>query len=79
MPEVMGDMMHQIDHRFNKIESRMDEIENKINRLVNTIDGFVKRLDENETENAARDAQFERLVTWAKEVSEKTGISMPQL
>lgn len=47
--------------------------------LPNTIDGFVKRLDEVETEQTARDAKFERLTKWAEEVSEKTGIHLLRL
>jgi hypothetical protein len=46
---------------------------------MNTIDGFVKRLEDYEVESRARDAQYERLVKWAKEVSKKTGIALPQL
>jgi len=38
-----------------------------------------KRIDDYEIESHARDAQFARLTQWAKEVSAKTGIPMPQL
>lgn len=50
-----------------------------IDRLTNTIDSFVKRLDTTEVEQAARDAQFERLLEWARKVSKKTGIPLENL
>lgn len=84
--EVMSDMMDRFDGRFNKIENVIAEIKEEIidlkkshDRLLNTVDGFVKRLEDYEVESRARDAQFERLVIWAKEVSTKTGIPLPQL
>jgi septal ring factor EnvC (AmiA/AmiB activator) len=86
MSEVMGDMMDRIDQRFSKVENDIAEIKEEIidlkeshNRLMNTIDGFVKRLEDYEVESRARDAQYERLVSWAKEVSKKTGIPLPSL
>lgn len=53
--------------------------QDSIDKLTNTIDAFVKRLDDNETEQIARDAQFERLLEWAREVSAKTGIPLKGL
>jgi hypothetical protein len=50
-----------------------------LDRLTNTIDGFVKRLDDNETEMSARDYQFEKLLAWARKVSEKTGVPLENL
>ena len=79
MSEVMRDLMDGFDTRFNRVEKDIVDIKVSLDRLVSTVDGFVKRLDDMETENAARDAQFARLVQWAKEVSAKTGIPMPQL
>lgn len=62
----------EVNERFDKVDARID-------RLVSTIDGFVKRLDDFETEQSARDAQFERLVKWAHKVSKKTGIPLENL
>ncbi len=83
---VMRDLMESFDSRFTKIEDDISEIKTEIidlkeshNRLLSTIDGFVKRLEDYEVESRARDAQYERLVSWAKEVSKKTGIPLPQL
>lgn len=76
---VFQGFMVQTDERFNKLEARMDDFDRKLDKLTNTIDGFLKRLDDIETEQIARDRQFERLVAWAHKVSEKTGVPLENL
>lgn len=53
--------------------------QDSLDNLTTTIDAFVKRLDDAEVEQAARDAQWNRLLEWAREVSKKTGVPMPNL
>ena len=83
---IMND--DQITKLFKYVKQRFGDIENKIDqkasqdsmdRLINTLDGFLKRLDDIETEQSARDMQFERLLEWAREVSKKTGIPLRDL
>jgi hypothetical protein len=64
-----------------EVNERLDKTstQESMDRLTNTIDTFVKRLDDNEIEQASRDAQFNRLVEWAREVSRKTGVPLPDL
>lgn len=50
-----------------------------LDRLTNSVDAFVKRLDDKSLENKMRDRQFDRLLVWAKKVSEKTGIPLEDL
>ena len=69
---VLHTFMQQVDERFNDMDKKYD-------RLINTIDGFLSRIDKYETEMAARDNQFEKLLTWARKVSEKTGIPLENL
>jgi len=69
----------KIDSFEKKTNDRFDKLEANLDRLINTVDGFVKRLDDQEVENAARDAQFARLVDWARKVSAKTGIPLENL
>lgn len=76
----------QVDTRIAHVEAETAEIKTEIsalkashNRLLNTIDGFIARIDRYETELAARDSQFERLLAWARKVSEKTGIPLENL
>ena len=79
-----------IDKRFNSVDiqlfsmnSRLDSLEKRIieleashQRLLNTLDKFYNRINNSETEQAARDSQFARLLEWAKKVSKKTGIPL---
>ena len=79
LTDIMQTFMHQVDERFNKVEKDISDIKISIDRLTNTIDGFLKRLDEVEAEQTARDVQFERLLEWAREVSKKTGVPLKNL
>ena len=80
------------DDQFTKLFKYIEEFRTEVNtkldqkasqdsmeRLLNTLDGFLKRLDDIETEQSARDLQFERLLEWAREVSRKTGIPLKDL
>jgi len=76
---VIQSFAQQMDDRFNKIETRLDSLDQKYDHLINTIDGFLSRIDKYETELAARDSQFEKLLVWARKVSDKTGIPLENL
>jgi hypothetical protein len=43
------------------------------------MDKFLARIDTYETEQIARDSQFEKLLDWARKVSVKTGIPLENL
>ena len=66
---------------FKAVKDKLDQksSQESLDRLTNTIDSFVKRLDDAEIEQASRDLQFERLQSWAREVSAKTGIPLKNL
>lgn len=70
-----------MDSRFSDIEKKLDQkaSQESLDRLMNTIDSFIKRLDDAEIEQASSDYQFERLLTWAPQVSKKTGIPIKDL
>ena len=69
----------QMNERFDKIETEIIDLKTSHNHLLNTIDTFIARIDHYETEQAARDSQFEKLLAWACKVSEKTGIPLENL
>jgi septal ring factor EnvC (AmiA/AmiB activator) len=64
-----------------EVNTKLDQkaSQDSMERLLNTLDGFLKRLDDIETEQSARDLQFERLLDWAREVSKKTGVPLKDL
>ena len=74
--ERLDKMTIQINSRLDKIESDVIDLQASHNRLMNTVDHFLARIDRYETEQAARDSQFNRLLDWARKVSKKTGIPL---
>ena len=72
--KYIEDFRSEVNQRFDETASK-----SALENLTNTIDAFVKRLDNTEVEQASRDAQFERLLEWAREVSAKTGIPLKNL
>lgn len=76
LSEIIAGFAQQVDDRFNKIENEIIDLKVSHDKLLNTVDAFISRIDSYETEMTARDAQFERLLEWAKEVSKKTGIPL---
>lgn len=84
--QVLQGIMTQVDERFNRLEEKVDHIESEVvdvkasyDRLLNTIDTFIGRIDGYETEQAARDSQFAKLLAWPRKVSEKTGVPLENL
>ena len=76
---ILKDFMSQVSDQFAEVNDQISKFNEKYDHLINTIDGFVGRIDKYETELAARDNQFERLLSWARKVSEKTGIPLENL
>jgi hypothetical protein len=76
---ILKGFMGQVSEEFSTVNDRLDKLDEKYDHLINTIDGFVARIDKYETELAARDSQFEKLLSWARKVSEKTGIPLENL
>ena len=74
--EVFQNFMSHVDDRFNGVEHETIDLKKSHDRLLNSIDVFIGRIDRYETEQLMRDTQFERLLTWARKVSEKTGIPL---
>jgi len=70
-----------MQNQFDLVNQKLDlkSSQESLDRLTNTIDSFVKRLDDAEIEQVSRDAQFSRLLSWAREVSKKTGIPLRDL
>ena len=65
-----------LEHKMAKIEADIIDLKKSQDHLTNTVDAFIARIDRYETEQLVRDRQFERLLEWARKVSEKTGIPL---
>jgi septal ring factor EnvC (AmiA/AmiB activator) len=83
---TMSQFAQDVDVRFSRVEHDISQVKQQVvdlqashDRLMNTIDAFVSRIDGYETEMAVRDRQMERLLAWARKVSEKTGIPLENL
>lgn len=70
-----------MEKKFDRVDTQLEQTatQSSLDGLINTIDQFVKRLDDNETEQVSRDAQFDRLLDWARKVSKQTGIPLENL
>lgn len=91
--EALNGFTNDVNKRFDDVDKRFFKIEQDIaglkteiidlkkshNQLMNTIDRFIARIDHYEVEQMARDRQLERLLDWARKVSEKTGIPLENL
>lgn len=66
LSEVIANFAQQVDGRFNAVEARQQELDQKFDRLLGTIDSFVGRIDRYESEQLARDSQFNRLLDCAQ-------------
>ena len=62
-----------------RMTSEFAEVRSDIRSLLDAPDHVLARLDDEEADQAVRDAQFQRLVEWARKVSKKTGIPLPDL
>ncbi len=67
--------LQKLDARLERVEENMST-KDRLDHLISTMDDFIRRIDTSETEQAARDAQFERLLDWARKVPDKTGITL---
>ena len=76
LTNIIQDFATAVDERFTKVEARLDRLEASHERLFNTLDAFLKRLDDIEADNAARDAKYDRLERWVQQIADQTGIKL---
>ena len=80
---IIGEFSDRMDERFNKVESDVAELKSdvadlnrKYDHLVSTLDAFIKRLDDAETENTARDAHLARIDRWLHQLADQAGVKL---
>lgn len=79
LSEVINNLAQNMHKEISELKSDVIDLKKSHDQLLNTVDGFVARIDRYETELAARDNQFNKLLEWARKVSEKTGIPLENL
>lgn len=79
LSEVIQQLAFSMSDQIKDVKTDIADIRASIDRLTQTMDKFVARLDHQELEMAAQDSRFEKLLDWAREVSEKTGIPLKDL
>jgi hypothetical protein len=68
-----------VNNGFSEMKQQLVSQNDKYDHLIQTIGGFISRIDHYETEQKMRDYQFEKLLAWARKVSEKMGIPLENL
>ncbi|RTK94960.1 hypothetical protein EKI60_00680 [Candidatus Saccharibacteria bacterium] len=76
LSQIIAAFGQNVHDELVEIRTDIADIRTSLDRLTNTIDSFAKRLDDQDIENTARDAQHRRLLAWAEKVSAKTGIPL---
>ena len=76
---IIGSLAQSLHDELVVVKDDNKQTRQSIDRLTNTIDGFIGRIDRYESEQLARDSQFNRLLEWARKVSDKTGIPLEDL
>ncbi len=73
-------LFNHMNKRFDQLEKRLDDTASKdqFDILLKTLDGFLKRLDNIEADNVARDAQYARHDRWLHQIAQKTGVKLTQ-
>ncbi len=69
-------LLKYLDKRFDDVNQRIDALDEKYVHLMVTLDAFLKRLDDIEKDNYARDHEIERLKRWIEQIAKQTGVQL---
>lgn len=71
-------LFKHMNKRFDAIEQQLNNTTTKdqFDHLIKTLDGFLKRLDNIEANNAARDIQYARHDRWLHQIAQKAGVKL---
>ncbi len=69
-------LIQHIDKGNKELKQEIEKIDEKYNQLLTTLDAFLKRLDNIEANDAARDMQLARHDRWLEQIATKTGIKL---
>lgn len=74
--EVIDQLAHNMHTELQSVRREVADLRASVESIANTLDHFLKRLDDVEKDNVARDAQYARLLAWAEKVAEVTGVKL---
>ena len=79
--DEMLKLFKYMTERFDNVDKQLEQTATKtqVDDIANTMESFARQIKDNSDEQAARDLQFNRLVEWARKVSIKTGVPLPDL
>jgi hypothetical protein len=69
-------LFNYLDKRFDEVNTRIDALDDKYDKLLTTLDAFLKRLDDLEKDNLARDNEMARMRRWIETIAQKTGVKL---
>lgn len=76
LSDVISQLAQNMHKELVEIKQDVSELKESHRRLIDTLDTFLKRLDDIETDNTARDAQLARLERWIEQIASKTGVKL---
>lgn len=79
MPDTnLEPLFDYMDEKFSHVENRFDAIEAKVDTLQVSTDNLTKIVKDFQDEHILLRRKVEVLENWAREVSKKVGIPLPQ-
>jgi septal ring factor EnvC (AmiA/AmiB activator) len=69
-------LTEHFDKQFDEVREDIAELNKKYDHLINTLDAFLKRLDNIEANDAARNVQLARHERWLEQIAAKTGVKL---
>lgn len=76
LSEIISQFAQSTHEEFISVRRDIADLKASHDKLLNTLDHFLKRLDDIEADNTARDAQFARLERWIEQLASKTGLKL---
>ncbi len=76
LAQTMHGELVEIKSDISVLQLDVSDLKKSHEKLLNTLDAFLKRLDDIEIDNHARDAQLARLERWIEQVAAKTGVKL---
>ena len=79
LSNIIADLAQSMHEEIVELKKDNQEIKQTLNKLLSTMDSYYAQAEEARLDLAASDSRFEKLLAWARDVSEKTGIQIRDL